>query len=75
MSKAAIRAATFCRNSSFYKWIDVLLPLWSRRRGKNIFLIEHCPDAATEYRQNKEASVNGFERKNSRIFRSYYVIN
>ena len=71
MSKAAIRAATFCRNSSFYKWIDVLLPLWSRREEgkKHFFLIEYCPDAATEYRQNKEASVNGFERKNSRIFR------
>lgn len=70
VSTAAVRAATFCRNSSFYRWIDVLLPRWSRRTGKKqFFLVEYCPDASTEHRKHTKTGVNGFERKNGRIFR------
>ena len=65
ISIAAVRAATFCRNSTFYRWIDVLLPRWSRRTSKKqFFLVEYCPDASMEHKKHTKAGVNGFERKN-----------
>ena len=37
LAAAAVKAATFCRNSIFYKWIDIPLVQWGKGRRSSFF--------------------------------------
>ena len=63
---AAIRAATFCRNSPYYKWLDVSLAQWTRREEKQFFMVEYCPDAVDDV--GKDVVVEAVHQKNTRKF-------
>jgi hypothetical protein len=66
LAAAAVKAATFCRNSIFYKWIDIPLVQWGQREEKQFFLVEYCPDALDK--EEATHRVKAQDRKNVRKF-------